>query len=93
MCEFDKPDKTFASDVYLIQTLAFLLECVYADKDRLLMFYYLTIELRAPNFYEVIALNCLRHRHIIIDLLATNKSQLFAQPRVTLILSLLIVNR
>ena len=39
MCEFDKPDKTFASDVYLIQTLAFLLEFVYADKDRLLMFY------------------------------------------------------
>ena len=41
MCEFDKPDKTFASDLYLIykpEPKASV--CIYiSDKDRLLMFY------------------------------------------------------
>ena len=41
MCEFDKADKTFAFDLYLIyKRLASARVCI-SDKDQLLMFYLL----------------------------------------------------
>ena len=43
MCEFDKPDKTFASDIYLIYKRSPSARVCISDKDRLLMFYLLHI--------------------------------------------------
>ena len=39
MCEFDKLDKTFASDLYLIYKRSFSARVCVSDKDQLLMFY------------------------------------------------------
>ena len=39
MCEFDKIDKTFASDLYLIYKRSPSARVYISDKDQLLMFY------------------------------------------------------
>ena len=39
MCEFDKLDKTFASDLYLIYKCSPSARVCISDKDQLLMFY------------------------------------------------------
>ena len=39
MCEFDKLDKTFASDLYLIYKRSSLARVCISDTDQLLMFY------------------------------------------------------
>ena len=39
MCEFDKLDKTFASDLHLIYKLSPSARVCISDKDGLLMFY------------------------------------------------------
>ena len=41
MCQFDKPDKTFASDLYLIYKRWPSARVCISDKDQLLMFYLL----------------------------------------------------
>ena len=39
MCEFDKLDKTFASDLYLIYKRSPSAQVCVSDKDQLFMFY------------------------------------------------------
>ena len=61
MCEFDKLDKTFASDLYLVYRRSPSARVCISDKDRLLMFYLLLLSLN-----ESVA-----HHHLKTDTLET----------------------
>ena len=53
MCELDKLDKTFASDLYVIYKRSSLARVYISDKDQLLMFYLshkkISIEMVRPD--------------------------------------------
>ena len=52
MCEFDKLDKTFASDLYLIYKRSLSARVCISDKDRLLVFY-LLLSRRNPRHFSL----------------------------------------
>ena len=51
MCEFDKLDKTFASDLYLIYKRSPSARVCISDKDQLLMFYLSLIKKHILDFF------------------------------------------
>ena len=56
MCEFDKLDKTFASDLYLIYKRSPSASVCISDKDQLLMFY-LSLKARPQIMHSTMTCN------------------------------------
>ena len=74
MCEFDKLDKTFASDLYLIYKRSPSAWVCISDKDQLLMFYlYITYKEPVQNIPQINNIDNEAHKKIHNDFYWTDR--------------------